>query len=146
MLLEAWNNEKQSTAVSLIDLAADAWGFAVSQLSPVDDWLSTVSFRADCGSSACKMFPSKLPMLLSMLSLGSQAQLSARQSTNATAPLVNFQVAQPPITPKLAQSCTVELFRHTFANSYYHPEIVEYTVRLARVLVSSKLILFARVI
>ncbi|KAH7343742.1 peptide N-acetyl-beta-D-glucosaminyl asparaginase amidase A-domain-containing protein [Rhizoctonia solani] len=41
-------------------------------------------------------------------------------------PLVNFQVSQPPITPKVGKTCTVQLFRRTFANSYYQPEIVEY--------------------
>ncbi|KAF8607907.1 hypothetical protein BDV93DRAFT_435058 [Ceratobasidium sp. AG-I] len=73
------------------------------------------------------MFSSKLPLIISALSLSSQAQVYTRQSANTTAPLVNFQVAQPPITPKIGQSCTVELFRHTFANSYYQPEIIEYT-------------------
>ncbi|KAG9091804.1 hypothetical protein FS749_016230 [Ceratobasidium sp. UAMH 11750] len=74
------------------------------------------------------MINKKLSLLLSMLSLGSQAQLSIRQSGNSTVPpLVNFQVAQPPLTPKLGKSCTVQLFRRNFANSYYEPEIVEYT-------------------
>jgi hypothetical protein len=74
-----------------------------------------------------------LPYILSLpalvLSLGnSQAEIHARQSANSTAPLVNFQVYQPPVTPKVGKTCTVQLFRRTFANSYYQPEIVEYKV------------------
>ncbi|KAG9092593.1 hypothetical protein FRC06_011864, partial [Ceratobasidium sp. 370] len=121
MSLEAYSNEKQSAAISFIGWAADVWAFMFSPAS-------TVSFRADCDSGSCKMINKKLSLLFSMLSLGSQARLSLRQSGNSTvAPLVNFQVAQPPLTPKVGRSCTVQLFRHTFANSYYQPEIVEYT-------------------
>lgn len=138
MFLEAWANEKQSAAVSFIGWAADAWTFSLSQFSPVSatlgDLFSKVSLRADCGFDSvedCKMFTNKLPLLLAIpslvLSLGSQGELYSRQSTNTTAPLVNFQVAQPPITPKFGKICTVQLFRRTFANSYYQPEIVDYT-------------------
>ncbi|QRW01614.1 peptide-N(4)-(N-acetyl-beta-glucosaminyl)asparagine amidase A [Ceratobasidium sp. AG-Ba] len=116
MFPEACNNEKRSAALSLIGWAADAWTFMSSPASTVS-----------CEANTCKMVSSKLSLLLSMLSLGSQARLSTRQSANTTAPLVNFQVTQPPITPKVGKSCTVELFRHTFANSYYQPEIIEYT-------------------
>ncbi|KDQ19824.1 hypothetical protein BOTBODRAFT_27248 [Botryobasidium botryosum FD-172 SS1] len=42
------------------------------------------------------------------------------------APLVNFQVAQPPVLPAAAKQCTVELIRHNFANSYYQPAILDY--------------------
>ncbi|KAG8768307.1 hypothetical protein FRC12_005655 [Ceratobasidium sp. 428] len=121
MSLEACGNEKQSAVMSFIGWAADVWAFV---FSPVE----TVALRAaDCDlDTPGKMLNGKLSILLSMLSLGSQAQLFSRQSTNTTAPLVNFQVAQPPITPKVGKSCTVQLLRHTFANSYYQPAIVEY--------------------
>ncbi|CAE6530645.1 unnamed protein product [Rhizoctonia solani] len=77
------------------------------------------------------MFNNKLPYILSLPALvlsfsGSQPNIHPRQSANATAPLVNFQVSQPPITPKIGKTCTVQLFRRTFANSYYQPEVVEY--------------------
>ncbi|KAG9110473.1 hypothetical protein FRC07_008190, partial [Ceratobasidium sp. 392] len=120
MSLEACSGEKHSAVIVFIGWAADVWAFVFSLVS-------TASFRADCDWGTCKMLNNKLSLLLSMLSLGSQARLSSRQSANTTAPLVNFQVAQPPITPKVGKSCTVELFRHTFANSYYQPEIFEYT-------------------
>lgn len=137
MIFEAWCNEKQSAASTFIAWTANAWASSLSQLSPASaafgDLVEKISFRADCDLDECKMFSSKFALVLSALSLGSQAQVYPRQSANTTAPLVNFQVAQPPITPKIGQSCTVELFRHTFANSYYQPEIVEYTVRLTDV-------------
>ncbi|VDB82940.1 unnamed protein product [Peniophora sp. CBMAI 1063] len=41
--------------------------------------------------------------------------------------LVDFQVAQPPPLPKDAKQCTIRLFEHTFANSYYVPAIADYT-------------------
>jgi hypothetical protein len=44
-------------------------------------------------------------------------------------PLVNFQVGQPPpIVKSNARKCTVQLVRHNFANSYYHPAIAHYEV------------------
>ncbi|KAF9532984.1 peptide N-acetyl-beta-D-glucosaminyl asparaginase amidase A-domain-containing protein [Crepidotus variabilis] len=43
------------------------------------------------------------------------------------AKLVNFQVAQPPIVPKDAKTCTVKILQRDFASSYGSPEIVQYT-------------------
>ncbi|KAF9069614.1 peptide N-acetyl-beta-D-glucosaminyl asparaginase amidase A-domain-containing protein [Rhodocollybia butyracea] len=45
----------------------------------------------------------------------------------AAAPLVDFQVAQPPPVPLNAQKCTIELFQHAFGNSFGAPAVVEYT-------------------
>ncbi|KAF9792431.1 peptide N-acetyl-beta-D-glucosaminyl asparaginase amidase A-domain-containing protein [Thelephora terrestris] len=42
-------------------------------------------------------------------------------------PLVDFQVAQPPIIPKNGQQCTIKLIERDFAFSYGSPEIVQYT-------------------
>ncbi|KAF8323313.1 hypothetical protein DL93DRAFT_2050175 [Clavulina sp. PMI_390] len=51
----------------------------------------------------------------------------AERATSATtAPLVNFQVQQPPPLPKGARQCTVELVNHVFANSYYQCETIQY--------------------
>ncbi|KAL4067629.1 peptide N-acetyl-beta-D-glucosaminyl asparaginase amidase A-domain-containing protein [Scleroderma citrinum] len=41
--------------------------------------------------------------------------------------LVDFQVAQPPPVPSDAKTCTIKIFERTFGNSYYDPEIVQYT-------------------
>ncbi|KDQ19860.1 hypothetical protein BOTBODRAFT_27282 [Botryobasidium botryosum FD-172 SS1] len=47
-------------------------------------------------------------------------------TSDGDAPLVNFQVAQPPVLPAAAKQCTVELIRHNFANSYYQPATLNY--------------------
>lgn len=49
-------------------------------------------------------------------------------STAALAsPLVNFQVSQPLTLPKDVHKCEVPLISRVFGNSYYDPEIVQYT-------------------
>ncbi|CAE6523490.1 unnamed protein product [Rhizoctonia solani] len=138
MSFEAWAAQKQSALFALIRWATNLYLFSLSWfalgIARLNDLLSGISFRADCDVSSaeeCKMLNNKLSFILSLpafvLSLsGSQPEIYIRQSTNATAPLVNFQVSQPPITPKVGKTCTVQLFRRTFANSYYQPEIVEY--------------------
>ncbi|CUA70145.1 hypothetical protein RSOLAG22IIIB_00493 [Rhizoctonia solani] len=138
MAFEAWAAQKQSAASAFIVGWAANLCLLLSRFAPeierLNSLLSSVTLRADCDISLaeeCKMFNNKLPYILSLPALAlsfssSQPNVYSRQSTNATAPLVNFQVSQPPITPKVGKTCTVQLFRHTFANSYYQPEIVEY--------------------
>ncbi|KIM33130.1 hypothetical protein M408DRAFT_61343 [Serendipita vermifera MAFF 305830] len=46
---------------------------------------------------------------------------------NTTNPFVNFQVSQPLTLPKNVHTCQVELIHRTFGNSYYLPEVVQYT-------------------
>ncbi|CAE6412849.1 unnamed protein product [Rhizoctonia solani] len=135
---EALSTQKQSAALAFIRWTANICLFSLSwftsQIPRLNSSLSKLDLRADCDISLpeeCKMFSNRLPYILSLptlvLSLGnSQAEIHARQSANSTAPLVNFQVSQPPVTPKVGKTCTVQLFRRTFANSYYQPEIVEY--------------------
>ncbi|KAJ1308702.1 hypothetical protein OPQ81_004393 [Rhizoctonia solani] len=138
MSLEAWAAQKQSAVLTFIGWAVDLCLFSLSWftlgIARLNNLLFKVSSRADCDHSLleqCKMFNGQLPYILSLPALvlsftSSQPEIHVRQSTNATAPLVNFQVSQPPITPKVGKTCTVQLFRRTFANSYYQPEIVEY--------------------
>ncbi|CAE6455255.1 unnamed protein product [Rhizoctonia solani] len=138
MPFEAWDAQKQSGVLAFIGWAVNLCLFSLSWFIPrferLHDFLSRVSFRADCDillAEECRMFKNKLPYILSLPALvlsfgGSQLEIHSRQSPNATAPLVNFQVSQPPITPKVGKTCTVQLFRRTFANSYYQPETVEY--------------------
>ncbi|RDX56537.1 hypothetical protein OH76DRAFT_1509456 [Lentinus brumalis] len=40
--------------------------------------------------------------------------------------LVDFQVAQPPPLPQDARQCTIQLFQHTFGNSFGAAEVVQY--------------------
>jgi hypothetical protein len=47
--------------------------------------------------------------------------------TNASSPLVNFQVSQPLTLPKDVNKCEVPLISRVFGNSYGDPEIVQYT-------------------
>ncbi|KZT32653.1 hypothetical protein SISSUDRAFT_1066759 [Sistotremastrum suecicum HHB10207 ss-3] len=42
-------------------------------------------------------------------------------------PLVDFQVAQPPPVPQDVKKCTVELFEHTFGNSFGTPALATVT-------------------
>ncbi|GAB1520015.1 hypothetical protein RhiTH_003088 [Rhizoctonia solani] len=135
---EASYTQKQSAALTFIrwtvNICLLSLSWFASGVTRFNDLLSEVTFRADCDISLtkeCKMFNNKLPYLLSLPGLvlsfgGSRPEIYTRQSTNSTTPLVNFQVSQPPITPKIGKTCTVQLFRRTFANSYYRPEIVEY--------------------
>jgi hypothetical protein len=51
----------------------------------------------------------------------------ATLAQNASNPLVNFQVNQPLTLPKSVHKCDVPLIHRVFANSYYVPEIVQYT-------------------
>jgi hypothetical protein len=44
----------------------------------------------------------------------------------ATAQFRQFHVGQPLTLPKTAKQCVVEILHRNFANSYYHPEIVDY--------------------
>ncbi|ELU45772.1 peptide-N4-(N-acetyl-beta-glucosaminyl)asparagine amidase A [Rhizoctonia solani AG-1 IA] len=137
---EASYTQKQSAALTFIrwtvNICLLSLSWFASGVTRFNDLLSEVTFRADCDISLtkeCKMFNNKLPYLLSLPGLvlsfgGSRPEIYTRQSTNSTTPLVNFQVSQPPITPKIGKTCTVQLFRRTFANSYYRPEIVEYEI------------------
>ena len=45
----------------------------------------------------------------------------------ATPQFRQFHVGQPLTLPKTAKQCVVEILHRNFANSYNHPEIVDYT-------------------
>lgn len=47
-------------------------------------------------------------------------------ATAVTEQFRQFQVSQPLTLPKTAKQCAVEIVHRNFANSYYHPEIVDY--------------------
>ncbi|PVG04457.1 hypothetical protein CPB86DRAFT_748030 [Serendipita vermifera] len=64
-----------------------------------------------------------LPSLLTIIVTLFPATLAQNIST----PLVNFQVTQPLTLPKSVHKCEVPLIHRVFANSYYVPEIVQYT-------------------
>jgi hypothetical protein len=52
---------------------------------------------------------------------------TAAIAKNGSSPLVNFQVSQPLTLPKDVHKCEVPLISRVFGNSYYDPEIVQYT-------------------
>ncbi|KAF8172815.1 peptide N-acetyl-beta-D-glucosaminyl asparaginase amidase A-domain-containing protein [Mycena galopus ATCC 62051] len=55
------------------------------------------------------------------------ALLFATLSPQATAVLVDFQVAQPPPVPQNAKQCTVQILQRDFAFSFGDAEVVQYT-------------------
>ncbi|KAF8582025.1 hypothetical protein K439DRAFT_1392175 [Ramaria rubella] len=67
-----------------------------------------------------------VPVLhLAQLIANSKSGVAAQAA--GMAPLVDFQVAQPPPLPGDAKQCTVELLSRTFGNSFGDPEVIQYT-------------------
>lgn len=64
-----------------------------------------------------------LPSFTRAFSSDQKLTLSRAYAAANVAPLVNFQVQQPPALPSSGAKCTVELVHHLFANSYYQREI-----------------------
>lgn len=65
--------------------------------------------------------------LLALIILTILPQAIFGQQVPRPPPLVNFQINQPLTLPKDVKTCVVPLLRRNFGNSYYQPEIVQYT-------------------
>lgn len=56
-----------------------------------------------------------------------EARVPLSTNDNTSRPLVDMQIYQPPVVPKITSSCLVNLLTHDFGNSYGTPAVVPYT-------------------
>lgn len=76
--------------------------------------------------SAGRLASSVLLLTLLPTAIFGQSTTTSVPSPTRT-PYVNFQIAEPLTLPKSVKTCEVPILRRLFANSYYDPEIVQYT-------------------